>query len=56
MKMAPLEDAAIAMVALMLREGFTQGEMLMTFSVAKEYAKELPVVIESNPDNRQIAG
>ncbi|SCM82380.1 hypothetical protein KL86SPO_50151 [uncultured Sporomusa sp.] len=56
MKLKPVEDMAISTVALMLREGFSTGEMLMALSVAKEYAKEVPVVIESNPDNRQIAG
>lgn len=56
MKLKPVEDMAIAAVALMLREGFTTGEMLMALSVAKEYAKEVPVVIVGDPDNRQIAG
>ncbi|WP_434132151.1 hypothetical protein KIAC18_003952 [Sporomusa sphaeroides] len=60
MKLKPVEDMAIAAVALMLREGFTTGEMLMALSVAKEYAKEyaekMPVVIADDLDNRQIAG
>lgn len=55
-KLKPVEDMAIAAVALMLREGFSTGEMLMALSVAKEYAKEVPVVIAGDPDNRQIAG
>lgn len=55
-RLKPVEDMAIAAVALMLREGFSTGEMLMALSVAKEYAKEVPVVIAGDLDNRQIAG
>ena len=48
MKLKPVEDMAIATVALMIREGFSTGEMLMALSIAREYAKGVPVVITEN--------